>query len=232
MAISANAFFHFTSKFDVLISILREGFWPRYCIERGWGNKYIDFALPMVCFCDIPLGQILNHTNTYGEFGIGVSHGWVTHNKLFNPVQYISNNSEIFNKVSRELTKLKNSVDSVDAEFLCRVKKVSGEFRKTDGKNLRVKFYDEREWRYVPQLDNTFGLVSSDKKNPVDINEKSKSTQAEKLKLFACEIRYIILPNEKYRFKMIKCLKELFTESETDLLISKIITLEQIMNDF
>ena len=53
MVLSSSTLFHFTRRRDTLLSILHGGFWARYCVEKGWANKEIDFALPMVCFCDI-----------------------------------------------------------------------------------------------------------------------------------------------------------------------------------
>lgn len=34
MAVSANALFHFTDSIDILKSIVRNGFYPRYCMEK------------------------------------------------------------------------------------------------------------------------------------------------------------------------------------------------------
>lgn len=237
MAISSNAFFHFTSKVDVLENILKEGFWPRYCIEKGWGHYEFDFALPMVCLCDIPLTQIHNHTKIYGGFGIGLTYEWVKTNKLLNPVYYISRYSELYNKVSRELTNLKNGDKTLDVNFLCRVKKVRGKQKIFDGlepKELTIKYYDEREWRYVPKINETYGLIPSRRNNPINVDEKSKLTENLKLEFSPEDIRYIIIPNEKYRKRIINFLRQTFKHSKEniDILISRIESLEQIKKDF
>ncbi|MGP8217720.1 MAG: hypothetical protein ACLQQ4_19275 [Bacteroidia bacterium] len=55
--ISANTLFHFTPTADILISILKYEFYPRFCLENFIvGTKPIEVAFPMVCFCDIPPG--------------------------------------------------------------------------------------------------------------------------------------------------------------------------------
>lgn len=237
MAISSSSLFHFTSKFENLEKILKHGFWPRYCIEYGWSNKYIDFALPMVCFCDIPLTQIKEHADFYGGFGIGVSPEWIRNNKNITPVQYISHESKDFKLIGRLLTKLKNNaITDPEISKLQLAKKVSG---KTVGKKevLRTKkFYDEREWRYVPTMDDSGQLIQPvDKHGTFDIEGFSKITESQKLKLNIDDIRYLIIPNESYREKLIQFARTIYNKAipaEVDVLISKIISLNQISEDF
>lgn len=72
--ISANTLFHFTPTKDNLISILTRKFYVRYSLEIFDTILDIDnpeLVTPMTCFCDIPLSQIKNHTNTYGNYAIG-----------------------------------------------------------------------------------------------------------------------------------------------------------------
>ena len=107
MNLSSNSLFHFTSKFEYLKDILLNGFWPRYCIEYGWGTS-IDFALPMVCFCDIPLSLIEDHTKFYGNYGIGMKRSWARELKNITPVQYINYKSYLAGYLRTLLTKLKN----------------------------------------------------------------------------------------------------------------------------
>lgn len=237
MVLSSNSLFHFTSKFENLEKILSDGFWPRYCIEYGWNNHYINFALPMVCFCDIPLTQIKEHADFYGGFGIGVSPEWIRNNKNITPVQYISHESNDFKLIGRLLTKLKKgTITDTEINKLQLAKKVSG---KAVGKKevLRTKkFYDEREWRYVPTKNNSEQLIQPvGKHDTFDIEGFSKKTICQKLKLSIDDIRYLIIPNESHREKLIKFVRTTYGKekpTKIDVLISKIISLKQISEDF
>jgi hypothetical protein len=66
---------------DDLKSILKHGFFPHYCPEytldpvdrkaASKGNPPMR-AVPLVCFCDLPLSLIGKHLDEYGNFGIGL----------------------------------------------------------------------------------------------------------------------------------------------------------------
>ena len=87
--LSANTLFHFANKVENLEGILKEDFYPNYCLENlgsiTGGNFRI--AIPMVCFCDIPLSQIHKHTNTYGCYALGLTKEWGKRNGI-SPVLY------------------------------------------------------------------------------------------------------------------------------------------------
>jgi hypothetical protein len=56
--------FHLTKKFDTLLRILEEGFWPRYSLEDiKWLGipETPKVAWPMVSFCDIPISRLGAH---------------------------------------------------------------------------------------------------------------------------------------------------------------------------
>jgi hypothetical protein len=92
----SQSLFHFTNQAESLFDILKAGFWPKYCLEDiGWQNfeKFDYIAFPMVCFCDIPLSRIAEHTGYYGSYGIGLKKEWAEKNAL-NPVLYISSPCE------------------------------------------------------------------------------------------------------------------------------------------
>lgn len=237
MKISSNTLFHFTSQLNFLVDILDKGFWPRYCKEYGWGNKYIDFAAPMVCFCDIPLSLIEEHTRFYGGYGIGVKRKWVTDYKTITPVQYVSTSSYEFKTVNRLLTKLKNNdIDDTGINKLLLVKKVSG---KAIDKNKNVKpkkFYDEREWRHLPDTISKNDLIIPIEKNAdFDPNISSRITENHRLKIDIDSINYLLIPDEFKRLEMINHIRRIYqnySDEKQLTLISKILTIKQILNDF
>jgi len=105
--LSAKTLFHFTTKKDVLLNILKHGLYPRYSLENYTPliKGESEIAIPMVSFCDIPLSQIKRHTDTYGKYCIGLSKEWGMKNKI-NPVIYAYTESitaQILNQLSQNL---------------------------------------------------------------------------------------------------------------------------------
>ncbi|GAB3886069.1 abortive infection system antitoxin AbiGi family protein [Spirosoma agri] len=103
--LSANTLFHFTDKLKWLINIFDKGFIPRLSKEFYDGNGVFDkdehgSLVPMVCFCDLPVSQLRNHINTYGQYGIGLEKDWGIQEGL-NPVFYITKDSEFVNDYNR-----------------------------------------------------------------------------------------------------------------------------------
>jgi len=114
--ISSNSLFHFTSNLNSLTGILENNFVPRYCLEETLLNENLDRsrivgAIPMVCFCDISLGQINNHIKMYGSYGIGMSKEWGMKKKL-NPLIYINQNSKLADSISEMATSIYNLLDN------------------------------------------------------------------------------------------------------------------------
>ncbi len=93
MAISTNSIIHYTSSFDVLTAILKEGFRVKYCAEKLQLKSTSSLAAhPMISFCDIPLSDSTQHFAAYGRYGIGLSKAWAVANGV-NPVIYVDKNS-------------------------------------------------------------------------------------------------------------------------------------------
>lgn len=108
--VNSSSLFHFTREFEVFKQILSEGLRFSYCYEpfsdivakQGWdivlkkGNKIIKcegIAIPMICFCDIPLLRTQKHREQYGEYMIGFNREALIKavnatNYIINPVQY------------------------------------------------------------------------------------------------------------------------------------------------
>lgn len=78
--LSTDELFHFT-RFENLLSIIREGFYPRYNLEYTFLSNVFERPaafeiIPMVCFCDIPLTLVQEHSTKYGKCAIGLDKKW------------------------------------------------------------------------------------------------------------------------------------------------------------
>ena len=153
--------YHYTSRADYLSDILRSGFWPRYCAEDfSWidNGRPLYLMIPMVCFCDIPIGLSANHKKAYGNYTIGMSKDWGKDIGSC-PLLYIYTGSPL----ATHLSKIGRKVHAGDfsqeklgdyAYFLPYLKPVTGYF--PDGKHAGPRytetkdFDEEMEWRYVP----------------------------------------------------------------------------------
>lgn len=235
MAISSNTLFHFTKEFKYLKQSIENGLWPRYNIEKGWGGK--NLAIPMLSFCDIPLSQIKNHIQDYGNYGIGVSKDFARDNKI-TPVLYLSQNSFLLNKINYFLKDYqKPGIDhnKMDLEefMLYYVKRVTGK----DFGMIDYKFYNEREWRYIPKItqDIHLELLSDNDENDSIINEYCERTSDKRVVLKAKDISYIIVNKEQEIDNIMKCLRKKYTiqeGGELNRLFTRIMTVRQIQNDF
>ena len=93
MAVSTSSIFHFTPELEYLVSILQGGFRPTYCLEEYYlDDGALEVGIPMVSFCDIPLSQLSDQFDSYGNYGIGLSKSWASTQKI-NPVIYMDHNS-------------------------------------------------------------------------------------------------------------------------------------------
>jgi hypothetical protein len=97
-AISSNTLFYFTTSADNIIHIIKKGFMPRFCLEEFGSEIFtgitdkIEQAIPMTCFCDLPLSMIDTHLDFYGSYGIGLSKEWGQENGLTS-ITYIHDKS-------------------------------------------------------------------------------------------------------------------------------------------
>ena len=249
MAISTNSVIHYTNNIDNLTGIIaKQGFRLKYCYEDLdiKLDIILDSALPMVSFCDIPLSEIKNHIDTYGSYGIGLSKIWAKKNGL-NPVLYLEKQSNITRNLKAQLERIfelrkNNKIDKIlENEFVnilsyCKNyerKLVRGKF---DSESYR--FYDEREWRYIACEDDLngesriiLGKIYSENKNK--FNKKIENCY---LKFNYNDISYIIVDSENEIPEILSLLTTTYedkcTAKELKILSTKIITKDQIYNDF
>ncbi|MFA4828498.1 MAG: abortive infection system antitoxin AbiGi family protein [Thermodesulfovibrionales bacterium] len=273
--ISSNTVFHFTN-WGNLLSILKEGFYPRYSLENlpvsTDGN--VKLAIPMVSFCDIPLSQIKEHVKTYGSYGIGMTKKWANKAGL-NPVLYLRGKSELNNKiqtvfvdgrkfnmalVERYQTELESmsknpSEGLLSKEYLTKMTKeiISNMFslftlisytKKYKGfsekRKKKICFYDEREWRYVPDHKKLSDikcmfLSKEEFQDKHTLSEANSRIENTKLNIVMKDINYIIVKNDSEILTMIKELENIKKNKHTGKMIkkltSRIITYQQIKND-
>lgn len=254
--ISANTLFHFTKSIDNLKNILTHTFSPRYCLEHIDDSLVnLSIAIPMVCFCDIPLSQIKDHVDTYGNYAIGLSKEWAM-SKGISPVLYLHKNSvtnemmQQFLATSKDLDNIENpdsdkainkrTRDFFQLYFFC--KSYKGDMRRNGEIKRDITFYNENEWRYVPSLSELEEMKASlflhkttfeDESLRNENNEKNESI---KIKFSPNDIRYIIVMKESERYEMIWMIEQIkgdiFKPNELKILNSKIISVEQIKEDF
>ena len=171
--LSSNTLFHFTSKREYLESIIDNGFHPRYCTEDfsafapalGQESKTFDYAVPMVCFCDIPLSKVKEHISVYKGYGIGCSKAWGI-DKGITPLIYVKPTSETAIGIRNALVSLRQ-LSTISTENIPKigtirkslmrlmkyVKPYEGRFEHGGLTFENKRFYDEREWRYIPELE-------------------------------------------------------------------------------
>jgi hypothetical protein len=210
-AISSDTLFHFTSK-DNLLGILKNEFYPRFSLEHYELDETTSFkiGIPMVCFCDIPLSMASIHMTKYGNYGIGMSKEWAKNNRL-NPVLYLhkgSRASQLINSALNQITKDITGVRKVGLEIqsltelrnmLFNIFTYTKPFDRKitfDNKVEYRKFYDEREWRYVPDISIYGGkqimLFEKQLNEPILSKENNKLKKA-KLRFEPNDINYIII---------------------------------------
>ena len=233
--ISSELLFHYTQKLPTLKAILKSGYFlPCYSAQYGWAG--IDFAIPVACFCDIPKNLVSKHVSYYGSYGLGMTKEWAKAQKI-SPVFYLDVNSKMYNTIENKLRNIKEAKDIEDIYYrlLYYVKKVCGAdycFRSNDDNpdiDRQRKFYNEREWRYVPKVDykECLQLGNYREHKPHFDNERMKDYGAY---FKPKDIDYILIKSESERKNIIEFVTDNFPK-DGDLLISKIESVENIMNN-
>lgn len=247
--ISSNSLFHFTSKLDYLFSILENGFYPRLCLETvSFGNENLRpgmaSTIPMICFCDISLSQISNHIKNYGNYGLGMTKEWGIRNKL-NPVIYLNANSKLSNSLSKLVDSIIASLDQnctedineISDQFM-NISKYIKQYDNCDRSDDLIKFYDEKEWRYVPEmkleLSSKYSIPVHEFQNKVAVEKINEQLIEYRLVFNVKDIKYIFLSNEEEIHTLISKLKnsKKFSIPEIEILTTKMMTTQQIREDF
>lgn len=241
----SSSLFHFTKSMDVLKAVLKEGFWPRYCLEDIlWqGHKADEFvAFPMVCFCDIPIGRISEHVDFYGSFGIGLTKEWGAKNHL-NPVMYFAGDNPLHGAV-KSLTGVVQSLPDENKKKagLQHVRYVLAYSKPTEGRMIvsgepvTKQFYQESEWRFVPRhKDVSDYLRLNDFKDSAKLTEcNGKTAELCRLKFLPTDVRYIFVPTDADIPTIMNFLQselDHFPNADLKVLMSRVTSLESMKHD-
>ena len=246
MVLSADCLFHFTPKIEYLYSILENEFRPRLSLERLPTIEEYVGALPMVCFCDIPLSQIKRHVREYGPYAIGLTKEWGVRKRL-SPVLYTNPGSLAGEALERAMAQALGSgaggqVNGSMWEALFRVasfvKPYKGKQARPDRQPHGVRFYDEREWRWIPDLPGSELRFGLDESAFGDTEERTRTNQAlwdsGPLSFEPSDIRYLIVAKEAEVLPLAKDIKKIkvkYSPDEQLLLATRIISLERALAD-
>lgn len=253
MAVSANTLFHFTTIKGLIGILSSGGFYCQYSDEHFENilpskSHYRFTYIPMTSFCDLTIMQLSNdsvHRKDFGEFGIGLTKEWGIRNGV-SPVMYVHKESQQTKRLYRLIKALKDfrkrandneTVDGIQQEMIDSfkyIKPYAGNWQK--GKRFRNKivFYNEREWRYSPLLNEhavLSGVIKENKKEVEKINEELKKST---IKFEAKDVKFIIIKNKKNIPVVAKVITDMTRISDTQKneLITKIISFEEIREDF
>lgn len=235
-AISSNTLFHFTKDLETLKSILTDqAFWPIYCVEydkgKFDGNYY---AIPMVCFCDIPLSQINEHIKDYGSFGLGLSKKWAQ--EKVSPITYFNHKEALSFKVYNDILRSKLKTSRTPIQYFSLLKRYYGMTWSCSRNNYVNKvLYNEREWRYIPRSPklkvNELYMKVAD---PTTFSGKNHSAHLKEYSLHfpVDQVKYLFVDSEHHRKELISFIEKTFPLEERRILASKILTKKQLKEDF
>ena len=230
--LSSSVLFTFTQELDFLLDMLANGIKPRYSFE-SLPNNSSHYILPMKCFCDIPLSKIKVHLDWYGNYGLGIRQETLK-KKGVTPVLYVHETSV------KEI--LKPLIENPKSQKLVALaKKYFGTTYKLLDDDLYQrtsrKFYDEREWRYVPVnaklewFPKSFGI-----KEGLTLARKRNEEypfEGPSIQLNFQDIEYIIIKDLNDVAPLRKALRKKFPdEVDFEILMTKVLTVKQIKKDF
>jgi len=241
----SHTLFHFTKSRETLQLILKNGFWPRYCLEDvGWlGIPDADFvAYPMVCFCDIPLSRTDEHVTFYGDFGVGMSKEWAVKNNL-NPVLYMASQNTLAKSLSDLASTAGTLSDTGEREVaLNNFRHLAGHIKPSEGtmvvagKPVQKEFYQESEWRLIPRDPKISDyLARSDFENVAGRDKENEKVKTQSmLKFVPNDVKYIFVSSDSDIPAIINFIQtelDLFPSADLKVLMSRVTSIESVSRD-
>jgi hypothetical protein len=205
-------------------------------------DQYFEMAFPVVCFCDLPISLQYLHRENFGGYGVGLKKRWGIE-KYLTPVVY-SHTESITSTVLKYF--IENFIEENGRHMihgnglnyqgfnnnisylLMFFKPYEGYRYNKETQNFDeniTRFYDEREWRYIPL--NCEGLklnleMSDYKIANILIEENKKIQRNNKLEFTLNDIEYLFLREEKEVEQFLNKLSSTFTPEQLDIISKKI----------
>jgi hypothetical protein len=262
-----NHIFHYTQNPETLINILTTGFAPSYCEEKITDLTYL---IPMVSFCNISIRDVdlYMRYGKYGT-GLTMDWAlrnrispviYIRENSPFNNLHRQINEILLWDLASRQMTDAVKQLEEAKAkgeaynyhsdekhtELLSEINKLTVPalqfFKnwKTDYKGNEIITYQEREWRYIPELGDEKKIILSTEAEFASYDKEARAKPhlpEHALRINSItDIRYIIIRHEEERNIIIKCLNEKFGDQKVlEALYNGtliILTDQQVRNDF
>jgi hypothetical protein len=164
--LSSQYLYHFTTKSEYLISILKNGFEHRPMHEdlpltsynqTVWAIPGIirhQFTFHGVCFCDIPEHSIEDHSNQYGKYGICLKKNWGFENGI-TPIRYIHHSTPDF--ANDTFHSIKDTLSELPTYGGSFTRMIMGMLSQTEGLKApsqeEILSWPENVRRYLAQID-------------------------------------------------------------------------------
>ncbi|NMF24143.1 abortive infection system antitoxin AbiGi family protein [Alistipes shahii] len=150
--VSSPNLYHLTKKFEYLRAIVQNKYFKVYYVLETFFfiENSMRFAIPMVCFTDLPKGVRGKHRARYGDYGIVLKKEWARNNGIC-PVLYCKKDG----KLTETIRVIYHTAPKLQMRLLSYCKPYYAHYyNREQGKwsDNNVRFYDEREWRYVPDF--------------------------------------------------------------------------------
>lgn len=221
--LTSNELFHFTN-FENILGIIANGFYPHYNLEYTYLSNLFErpavlFAVPMVCFCDLPTYLTEEHSSKYGKCAIGMKKDWGYKNGL-NPITYITANSKLsdahsglvnsFNKYhsskvsNMEIIYMITQALKSTSHLGCFMK----QYERTNEVVIIIngiqhtfpkgRFYDEREWRFVPYSNQGELMIinSNDITDEMLMKSHNEKLKEHKLSFELSDITHVLIERD------------------------------------
>jgi hypothetical protein len=174
-------------------------------------SEVLEVALPMVSFCDTPMSASRRHLTAYGPFGIGMTKAWGLQRGL-TPVLYAHSRSSITGTLFAAAVRAHRGRQGAEGDsrrvwddtqkdighVLDFTKPYEGRLWRNGVWLPAIRFYDEREWRWVPGGRRPKSLTRAEWSNSDTLREAQREAWGYGgLDFTPSDIRYLIVAEER-----------------------------------